>query len=405
MSNRTPTIRVRHPRTPSTSGRDRSPTGRSPADPNGRRTNNTEDRREPSNGQEPSTRMIWKALNNVAAEVKGLKDLAKTTHKETMDVSGQILTFSSQPGNPSSAPWASAKNTEEASPPQLRTFGLLNVPAKGGSNTSKREVRQIYSSLDVDEEVLYKDGECFTSVHNKGVTRMIIQAVKDGNGSYRESQMKMACRNIHDNLRRRAREETLGVTDQKKKEKKHRSRQERLRTDRVEVGKKILSKDDLKFLEAAPRKLMSDEEAGENKTWIVRHPRWRSPRLTRIVQKCQAILDKQVTSKRNSHVRQDTGLLSDRPMPTDVASCYLDVDWERGDGSPSGGEGSPSGGEGSPSGGEGSPSGGEGSPSGGEGSPSGGEGSLSESEGNLSGVQKLAASETPSESEISSSEE
>ncbi|XP_066296863.1 uncharacterized protein [Branchiostoma lanceolatum] len=373
MSNRTPTIRVRHPRTPSTSGRDRSPTGRSPADPNGRRTNNTEDRREPSNGQEPSTRMIWKALNNVAAEVKGLKDLAKTTHKETMDVSGQILTFLHNQATPPQ-PLGPQPRTPRKLPPQLR-----------------REVRQIYSSLDVDEEVLYKDGECFTSVHNKGVTRMIIQAVKDGNGSYRESEMKMACRNIHDNLRRRAREETLGVTDQKKKEKKHRSRQERLRTDRVEVGKKILSKDDLKFLEAAPRKLMSDEEAGENKTWIVRHPRWRSPRLTRIVQKCQAILDKQVTSKRNSHVRQDTGLLSDRPMPTDVASCYLDVDWERGDGSPSGGEGSPSGGEGSPSGGEGS--------------PSGGEGSLSESEGNLSGVQKLAASETPSDSEISSSEE
>ncbi|KAI8487994.1 hypothetical protein Bbelb_344420 [Branchiostoma belcheri] len=96
--------------------------------------------------------------------------------------------------------------------------GILNAIWREGGGEIKeilsREARQIYKALTVDSDEMalaYRPGENFSSMHNAGVTRKIIEALKDGGEmTYRGSQLKMACRNIHDGLRRKEKEERGG---------------------------------------------------------------------------------------------------------------------------------------------------------------------------------------------------
>ncbi|KAI8493035.1 hypothetical protein Bbelb_290390 [Branchiostoma belcheri] len=187
------------------------------------------------------------------------------------------------------------------------------------------EVKRIHKAL--GEEHQFRGNELFTSDHNQSTYQVIRREVLDGPVEYRQSHIKKAIRNCHENLRRADKNRRLGLAEKKKTDSKKLKRKHRLKDDRIEVGRTFLSPRDRQFLEGISKAplLMSDEDTDPedpDHTWLVKQPAWRSERLNGILKLCQAKLDKTKAS-RQCHRRKMTTTPSPRPRPPSVASCYL----------------------------------------------------------------------------------
>ncbi|KAI8488885.1 uncharacterized protein LOC144928532 [Branchiostoma floridae x Branchiostoma belcheri] len=263
---------------------------------------------------EPTNRMMWRALNNVAKDIKQLKEMTE----KSLAVGNQVLeSLQSQ-----------TTDHEATGPPPSTPRTPRKLPAD-----LRREARQIYKALTVDSDEMalaYRPGENFSSMHNAGVTRKIIEALKDGGEmTYRGSQLKMACRNIHDGLRRKEKEEREGTSDFHKRRRKLFNRRSRLLKVRKRVGKHCLSTQEVSYLKGAKATLMSDEESaceeGE-KIFVVRKPPWRSQRLNNIICKCQKYIDKNVKPSSNTTRRKMSNLPCSRSAPNVKRKYLIDGD-------------------------------------------------------------------------------
>ncbi|CAH1277615.1 Hypp9711 [Branchiostoma lanceolatum] len=261
-------------------------------------------------GRKPNVDDLWKAVHDLTKNVSALSRTVQVNQEETRETTKQIIDM-----------------IEDQNQTQPQAIPATPGTPKKMPRALPGEAKRIYRGL--GEDMTYNGQAKFMGdQHNEEVTRRITEAIKDGDVPYRDSHIKKACRNIHNNLRRREKSERDGTLAVNQDKSKRGNRRTRLRDLRATVGKDCLTPAELEFLSVAKPDLMSDEETDEEQpnTWLVRRPAWRCKKLTQIVDRCQPGVDKLVMKSRKLRNRRVmTDQPSRRSIPDTVDKVYLDV--------------------------------------------------------------------------------
>ncbi|MEQ2281349.1 hypothetical protein AMECASPLE_029305 [Ameca splendens] len=157
------------------------------------------------------------------------------------------------------------------------------------------------------------------------VTAAISQAIEDQQ-EFEHDIIHRACRRYYEHCKRDHRLIEENNIKQDRRLKALNNRRHRLLNARKEVARKLLSAEDLLYMEGVVAALMSDEETDEEDitVWKVSPPTWRADKLTDMIKKCQGALEERFTyNSRLVHRRMTNGVVSLQEVPNGINPMYL----------------------------------------------------------------------------------
>ncbi|XP_068760117.1 uncharacterized protein C14orf93-like [Montipora capricornis] len=174
------------------------------------------------------------------------------------------------------------------------------------------DVHLLHNNLSLDRQ--YNPEESALSPHNMSVRHHLEEQIANEDKGYAIKTVKRAIVRYYETKRKlylQSLPENQQKTKQTRKDNKVRSRRKRLFSARVKVARGK----EKELMQELSYDFVSDEEDGPEGNWIIRSPRWRSPRANDLMSRLQRRIDQTREEEVRPRVPRVEGPLSERPRP------------------------------------------------------------------------------------------